>query len=67
MLAFTHPTIQGPNVIDFSAYRERIVAQLPGDVTIVVSETPTAQLFDMSFEEQQDVIFEKLQSFEEND
>ena len=65
MLAFTHPKTRGSTVIDFSAYRERVVAQLPGDITIVVSETPTSQLFDMSFEEQQDVIFETLQSFEE--
>lgn len=60
-------------MLDFSAYRQRVVAELPGGVTIVVSEAPAAsetlpsQLFDMSFEEQQDVIFEALQSFETND
>ena len=67
MLACKHSKKQGPTVIDLPANRERVVAQLPGDVTIVVSETAAFPVLDLSFEEQQDALFEILQSFENID
>lgn len=54
-------------MIDPSATREPAVAPLPADTNNVASEKPTSLVFGMSFAEQQDVLFETLQSFEKSD
>lgn len=54
-------------MIDLSAGNQQTIAEVSGDTITVVNETRTSHLFNMSFEEQQEVLFATLQSFQEND